>query len=74
MSENENITGESSEKEAVSRNFIEQIIDKDLAEGVYDTINARFSPELEKCSEYKCVKAMLYCYVNLRKLKKIRKQ
>ena len=28
------------------------------------------APELEKCAEYKCVKAMLYCYVNLRKLKK----
>ena len=28
-----------------SRNFIEQIIDKDLAEGVYDTVNTRFPPE-----------------------------
>ena len=25
-------------KEVVSKNFIEQIIDKDLAEGVYDTV------------------------------------
>ena len=31
--------------EAESRNFIEQIIDKDLAEGVYDTVHTRFPPE-----------------------------
>lgn len=35
--------GEKEEK--VSRNFIEQIIDKDLAEGVYDTVHTRFPPE-----------------------------
>lgn len=33
------------EKEVASRNFIEQIIDKDLAEGVYDTVHTRFPPE-----------------------------
>lgn len=33
------------EKEIVSRNFIEQIIDNDLAEGVYDTVHTRFPPE-----------------------------
>ncbi len=33
------------EKEVISRNFIEQIIDKDLAEGVYDTVHTRFPPE-----------------------------
>ena len=33
------------EKETVSRNFIEQIIDQDLAEGKYDTICTRFPPE-----------------------------
>ena len=33
------------EKEVVSRNFIEQIIDRDLAEGVYDTVHTRFPPE-----------------------------
>lgn len=33
------------EKEIVSRNFIEQIIEKDLAEGVYDTVHTRFPPE-----------------------------
>ena len=32
-------------EEKVSRNFIEQIIDKDLAEGVYDTVHTRFPPE-----------------------------
>ena len=33
------------EKEVVSRNFIEVEIDKDLAEGVYDTVHTRFPPE-----------------------------
>ena len=33
------------EKEVVSRNFIEIEIDKDLAEGVYDTVHTRFPPE-----------------------------
>ncbi len=32
-------------KETVSKNFIEQIIDKDLAEGVYDHVQTRFPPE-----------------------------
>ena len=32
-------------KEVVSKNFIEQIIDKDLAEGVYDNVHTRFPPE-----------------------------
>ena len=36
---------ENNEKEVVSRNFIEQEIDKDLAEGVYDTVHTRFPPE-----------------------------
>lgn len=33
------------ENEIVSKNFIENIIDKDLAEGVYDTVHTRFPPE-----------------------------
>ena len=33
------------EKETVSKNFIEQIIEKDLAEGTYDKICTRFPPE-----------------------------
>ena len=47
MSENEKkITEpETQEKETVSKNFIEQIIEKDLAEGVYDTVHTRFPPE-----------------------------
>ncbi len=40
----ENIRQEG-EKETVSRNFIEQMIDKDLAEGVYDRVHTRFPPE-----------------------------
>lgn len=38
-------TQETEGKEAVSRNFIEQIIDRDLAEGVYDNVHTRFPPE-----------------------------
>ena len=38
MSENEKVATE-------SKNFIEQMIDKDLAEGVYDTVHTRFPPE-----------------------------
>lgn len=33
------------EKAVVSRHFIEQLIDKDLEEGVYDTVHTRFPPE-----------------------------
>ena len=36
---------ETGEKETVSKNFIEQEIDKDLAEGVYDNVHIRFQPE-----------------------------
>lgn len=45
MSELENITAGETLEEKVSRNFIEQIIDRDLAEGVYDTVHTRFPPE-----------------------------
>ncbi|MDE7287638.1 MAG: glutamine--tRNA ligase/YqeY domain fusion protein [Lachnospiraceae bacterium] len=46
MSENEiSVNSSEGEKETVSRNFIEQMIDKDLAEGVYDTVHTRFPPE-----------------------------
>ncbi len=47
MAENESLINESenSEEEKVSRNFIEQLIDKDLADGVYDTVHTRFPPE-----------------------------
>lgn len=33
------------ENETTGKNFIEQMIDKDLAEGVYDTVHTRFPPE-----------------------------
>lgn len=33
------------ENEVISKHFIEQMIDKDLAEGVYDTVHTRFPPE-----------------------------
>ena len=46
MEKNEMLNGvENEEKEVVSRNFIEQIIDKDLEEGVYETVHTRFPPE-----------------------------
>ena len=40
-----NVNRPEDEKGTVSRNFIEQMIDKDLAEGVYDTVHTRFPPE-----------------------------
>ena len=43
--ENNEMTEKTEEKEVVSRNFIEQEIDKDLADGVYDTVHTRFPPE-----------------------------
>ena len=36
---------EAAEKETVSKNFIEQEIEKDLAEGVYNHVQTRFPPE-----------------------------
>ena len=35
----------SEEKETVSKNFIEQIIEKDLQDGTYDHVMTRFPPE-----------------------------
>ncbi len=43
--ENKDMMETTEEKEVVSRNFIEQEIDKDLAEGVYNTVHTRFPPE-----------------------------
>lgn len=46
MEENKKPLAEGEEKEeAVSKNFIEREIDKDLAEGVYDHVQTRFPPE-----------------------------
>ena len=43
---NKNISSDPGEEgAAVSRNFIEQIIDKDLEEGVYEEVHTRFPPE-----------------------------
>ena len=41
------------ENETVSKNFIENIIDKDLEEGVYDTVHTRFPPEPKRLSSYR---------------------
>ena len=41
----ENIKPAEETKQTVSKNFIEQEIDKDLAEGVYDHVQTRFPPE-----------------------------
>ena len=41
----ENMKPAEETKEVVSKNFIEQEIDKDLAEGVYDHVQTRFPPE-----------------------------
>ncbi len=43
--ENKELNEVNETKEVVSRNFIEMEIDKDLAEGVYDTVHTRFPPE-----------------------------
>lgn len=45
MSEKEKLVTEEEGAEKSSRNFIEQMIDRDLAEGVYDTVHTRFPPE-----------------------------
>ena len=37
--EKNTVAASADEKEVVSRNFIEQLIDKDLAEGVYNTVH-----------------------------------
>lgn len=38
-------TEENTEKEVVSKNFIEQEIEKDLSEGIYSHVHTRFPPE-----------------------------
>lgn len=43
--EKEKAAAETSEKEVISKNFIEQEIERDLAEGVYDHVQTRFPPE-----------------------------
>ncbi len=45
MSEQGINMNENAQGDVVSKNFIEQIIDKDLAEGTYDTVVTRFPPE-----------------------------
>ncbi len=45
MSEEVKVMQEEETAEKVSKNFIELAIDKDLAEGVYDTVHTRFPPE-----------------------------
>ena len=50
------------ENETVSKNFIEQEIDKDLAEGVYDHVCTRFPPEPNRNQQIGHAKSILLNY------------
>ena len=47
--ENTDISSEEENLNSLTHNFIEDEIEKDLAEGVYDCVHTRFPPEGRSC-------------------------